>query len=134
VVGVAGGYNWNSRVSIEGEFTLLPSSENSGLVEVDSTVWTLTGNLLYHFTRRAFTPYGVVGVGFGHAGVDVDSPFLPLNFDTSSNEFVVNLGGGIERQFSDRLRFRGDLRYFFAGDLVPDYWRVSAGVTFAFPR
>jgi hypothetical protein len=31
---------------------------------------------------------------------------------------------------NDRMGFRGDLRYQFGGDLVPDYWRLSAGLTF----
>jgi len=44
---------------------------------------------------------------------------------------VVNFGGGVERRINDRIGFRGDLRYFFGGDLVPDYWRLGAGLTFA---
>jgi len=129
--GTAGGYNWNSKVSLEGEINLLPSFENSGVQEFDLTGWSLTGNLLYHFARRGFTPYGVLGMGVGHASADLDDTPPPPNSDTSSTEFVFNLGGGIERRIRDRLRFRGDLRYFFAGNLVPDYWRMSAGVTIA---
>jgi opacity protein-like surface antigen len=134
-LGVAGGYNYNSRISIEGEFNLLPSPENNGAVEVDSTVWSLTGNMLYHFAKKnQFTPYAVVGIGFGHASVDVDGTILQGILDASSTQFVANIGGGVERQFSDRLRFRGDLRYLFGGDTVPDYWRLSAGVSFVLPH
>jgi opacity protein-like surface antigen len=134
-IGVAGGYNFNSKVSIEGEFNLLPSPENNGVVEVSSTAWSLTGNLLYHFAKKNnFTPYGVVGIGFGHSSVDVSGTILPVGFDASSTQFVANLGGGVERPFSDRLRFRGDLRYLFGGDTVPDYWRLSAGVTIVIPH
>jgi hypothetical protein len=129
VLGVAGGYVWSPRVSLEGEFTYLPSSENSGLVEVDTQVFSLTANMLYHFSGRAFVPYGVVGIGFGHSSVDVDDPALD-SFDRSDTEFIVNFGGGVERLIRERLAFRGDLRYFFGGDLVPDYWRLSAGVSF----
>src|ERR1044072_1601175 len=71
-LGVAGGREWSSNVSLEGEFNLLPSSENGGLVEVSSNAWSLTGNLLYHFAPRAFRPYAVIGMGFGHASVDAD--------------------------------------------------------------
>jgi opacity protein-like surface antigen len=134
-LGVAGGYNYNSKVSIEGEFNLLPSPENNGVIEVSSTVWSLTGNLLYHFDKKNnFTPYAVVGVGFGHASVDVSGTILPVGFEASSTQFVANIGGGVERQFSDRLKFRGDLRYLFGGDTVPDYWRLSAGVTIVLPH
>lgn len=130
-LGVAGGYTWSPRVSLEAEFNLLPSSEASGLVELDSKMWSLTGNILYHFAGRAFVPYGVLGIGLGHGSVDVETNDPLLNvLDTSSTEFVVNFGGGVERQLRENLAFRGDLRYFFGGDFVPDYWRLSGGITF----
>ena len=132
--GIAGGYVWNPRWSFEGEFTMLPSSENSGVVEAESTVWTLAANALYHFSGRDWVPYGVAGIGFGHAGVDLDDPIFD-DLDDSSNEFIANFGGGVERLIANNVGFRGDVRYFFGGDLVPDYWRVSAGLTFGFrPR
>jgi hypothetical protein len=138
-VGVAGGYIWSDRIQLEAEWNWLPSSENSGLVEVDSNVWQLTGNLLYRFNgRNNWSPYAAAGLGFGHAGVDldinedgIDDPTLD-NFDASSTEFVFNFGGGVERRVSDRVAFRGDLRYFFGADLVPDFWRLSAGLSFGF--
>jgi hypothetical protein len=134
-LGVAGGYGWSPTVTLEGEFNLLPSSEYGGLVEVSSHAWSLTGNLLYHFAPRTFRPYAVVGLGFGHAGVDVDTAGDGLDaLDTSSTEFVVNLGGGVERAIRENIRFRGDMRYFFGGDLVPDYWRLSAGLQFGLGR
>jgi opacity protein-like surface antigen len=134
-IGVAGGYTWTPRISFEGDFNFLPSSEESGVVELDSKEWSLTGNVLYHFSGRRFVPYGAFGLGFGHGSVDVSSSDpLPINLDTSSTEFVVNFGGGVERQIRERLAFRGDLRYFFGGDFVPDFWRLSAGVTFQLPK
>jgi hypothetical protein len=133
--GIAGGYVWNPRWSFEGEFTMLPSSENSGVIEAESTVWTLAANALYHFSGREWVPYGVAGIGFGHAGVDIDDPVLGNVLDETSNEFIANLGGGVERLIGNNVGFRGDVRYFFGGDLVPDYWRVTAGLTFGFrPR
>jgi opacity protein-like surface antigen len=131
--GIAGGYRWSPRMTIEGELNILPSSETGGLIEVDSRVWSLTGNLVYHFVdRRPFVPYGVFGIGFGQGDVDVSPPVPGL--EDSSTEFVVNFGGGVERAIRDRMRFRGDLRYFFGGDLVPDYWRVAFGVSFDLGR
>lgn len=131
--GVSGGYVWDPRVSFEAEFSVLPSSENSGLVEVDSSVWNVTGNVLYHFAGRNWVPYGVAGIGFGHSSVDINSNDPLLNtFDDSSNEFIANIGGGVERLIRNNVGFRGDFRYMFGGDLVPDYWRLTAGVTFGF--
>jgi len=130
-LGVAGGYGWSRKVTLEAELNLLPSSETGGLVEVDSNAWTLTGNLLYHFTPRAWRPYGAIGMGYGHGSVDLNDNTTSNDLlNTSSNEFVVNFGGGVERAINQRVQFRGDLRYFFGGDLVPDYWRLSAGVRF----
>lgn len=135
--GVAGGYVFNPRWSFEGEFTMLPSPENSGLVEVESTVMTFAANALYHFSGRDWVPYAVGGIGFGHANADVadDDPLINDDlFDETSNEFIANFGGGVERLIGNNVGFRGDVRYFFGGDLVPDYWRVSAGITFGFRR
>jgi hypothetical protein len=135
VIGVAGGYTWSPRISLEGEFSALPSSELSGFVEVDNNLWTLTGNVLYHFTGKVWVPYAALGLGFGHSSVDIDANgVLPAGFSDSSTQFVGNFGGGAERQIRSRLAFRGDVRYFFGSNLVPDYWRVSAGVSFQLPK
>jgi hypothetical protein len=126
-VGAAAGYLLNERVTLEGELNVLPSGEQNGLVEVGTSVWSVTGNLLYHFAGRSFVPYGVVGIGFGHAGADVPN-IGSTTLQTSSTAFVWNFGGGVERRLTPRLGFRGDLRYLFGGDLVPDYWRLGAGL------
>jgi hypothetical protein len=59
--------------TLEGDLNILPSSEIGGIVETDSNSWSLTGNLPYHFAPRAFRPYAVVGLGFGHGNADVDT-------------------------------------------------------------
>jgi hypothetical protein len=132
-LGAAAGYVWSDRMSFEGEFNVLPSSEANGVIEVGTRVWSLTGNVLYHFNGRTVVPYGVVGIGFGHTSADLKNSTL-TSLDTSSTEFVLNFGGGVERRWTERLAVRGDLRYFFGGDLVPDYWRLSGGVTFDIGR
>jgi opacity protein-like surface antigen len=131
-LGAAAGYVWTERVSLEAELNVLPSSEASGLIEVGTHSWTLTGNVLYHFSGRTWVPYGVFGIGFGHGGADVTDTGIAgtSTLNPSSTEFVANLGGGVERRINDRMGFRGDLRYQFGGNFVPDYWRLSAGVTF----
>jgi hypothetical protein len=135
--GAAGGYVWTDRVSFEGELNVLPSSENNGVFEVDSHSWSLTANALYHFSGRSWVPYGVFGIGLGHAGADLSgTPISGVStIESSSTSLVANFGGGVERRLTDRVGFRGDLRYLFGGDLVPDYWRLGVGVTFGFrPR
>jgi hypothetical protein len=88
-VGAAAGYVWNDRVAFEGELNFLPSSEADGLAEVDTKVWSLTGNLLYHFAGRRVVPYGVIGIEFGHANADPDNSLATV--DDSSTSFIVNL-------------------------------------------
>ena len=133
-VGGAVAYNWNPRVSFEGAFTLLPSVDQGVLVQLDSTVWNVTGSVLYHFTTEGnFIPYGAVGVGVGHGSVDlndVDPLLNNVGLEDSSNNFVLNLGGGVKRRIGDRASLRGDIRYFTGDDLVSDFVRLFAGVTF----
>ena len=131
VFGLAGGYNWRPQISLEAAFSTLPSSEAGGLIEVDSSLWSLTGNMLYHYNKRPYVPYATVGLGIGHGSVDVESndPLLVLA-DHSDTRFVFNFGGGVERNIRARTALRADLRYFFGGDLVPDYWRLAAGLRF----
>jgi opacity protein-like surface antigen len=132
-IGIAGGYVWSPRLSFEGELNFLPSSENSGLVEVNTSVVSFTANALYHFSGRRWVPYGVGGIGFGHAKADV-SPNDPVlaTFDDTSNSFVAAIGGGVEHALRNNTAVRGDFRYMFGGDLVPDYWRLTAGVVLGF--
>jgi len=133
VLGVAGGYNWSPKISFEGEFNVLPSSEQTGVVELDTRVWNITGNMLYRFSGNShFVPYGAIGLGVGHGSANVKNTGDPLlnSVSTSSNALVVNFGGGLERSLNDAIKVRGDLRYFFGGDLVASYWRFGIGVSF----
>jgi opacity protein-like surface antigen len=136
MLGVTAGYVWTDRTAFEAEFTSLPSPELGGLVEVQSNVWSLTGNLLYRFAGRdMLVPYAAVGIGVGHGAVDIDGDDSAAELlDDSSTEFVLNFGGGFERSIRGPLAFRGDLRYFVGGDLVPDYWRLGIGLTFDLGR
>lgn len=133
-VGVAGGYVWSPRVSFEAELDVLPSSENNSLLAVSGSSWSLTGNALYHFAGRTWVPYGVAGIGFGHASPDLTSTDPLFDSVDSSTAFVATIGGGVERAFQNNTAFRGDFRYLFGGDLVPDYWRLSAGITLGFGK
>jgi opacity protein-like surface antigen len=133
-VGAAASYNWDSRISLEGEFSLLPSTGEDQFVNVDASAWDLSANLLYHFTettRRALIPYVTAGLGVAHAGFDIkDNTGLFDNISDSSTALAINLGAGVKKRLSDRTSVRGDFRYFTGNDLAPDFARVYAGLGF----
>lgn len=128
-IGIAGGYVWSPRISFEADATFLPSIARSATVPMETSVFGFTGNALYHFrAQHDWVPYGVAGIGVGHSSADTDV----LNTDLSANNFIANIGGGVEHALKNATAVRGDFRYTFGGDLVPDYWRLSAGVVLGF--
>jgi hypothetical protein len=62
--------------------------------------------------------------------------------DASRNDLGINIGGGVNGQFTDNIGIRGDLRYlrsledddpddeFDLGLSDFDFWRGSVGVSF----
>jgi hypothetical protein len=131
-VGIAGGYNWSSQIGLELAFTLLPSNDQGDLVDIETSVWNLTGDLSYHFTRQPTVPYAVVGFGMARADTnDADAVVINgLDFEAASTELILNFGAGLERAIAENANVRGDVRYYTGNDLVPDFLRVFAGVTF----
>lgn len=124
--GVALGYGVNNRVSFEGDLSFTPDGEQGILTEFDSTVWSLSGNVLYHFLARDVRPY--VALGLGVLGADTEAEDTGLIADDTSYDMAWNWGGGIKTALSERFGVRGDLRYFNADDLAPDHWRLFGGV------
>jgi opacity protein-like surface antigen len=94
--------------------------------EVESTVWSLSGNVLYHFLARDVTPY--VALGLGTLGADTDAEDVFGLEDDTTTELSWNWGGGLNTAVSNRFGFRADLRYFTGDDLAPDHWRLFGGV------
>ncbi len=105
----------------------------------DSNLTTLMGNVLVGATGgEGVRPYGSGGVGLIRSHVDGGSFFNDLD----TNDFGVNLGGGVQGYFTDRFGIRGDIRYFRSlQDNEPDsefdlglsdfdFWRGTVGVTF----
>ena len=131
--GVAAAYDWTSNLGFEAELGHV--FDVAG--ETDALDWSITnvsGNVLYHFDVRRFTPYATFGLGFEHSGVDVkDGESLALN-PGSATEISFNFGGGVKYPLTRRLLARGDLRRFSANDLAPDYWRLYGGLTFRVGR
>lgn len=106
----------------------------------DSNVTTIMGNLLLSAPAGSgFRPYGSAGLGLIRANV---SSGTGLFNDLSTNDLGVNIGGGVNANFSDRFGVRGDVRYFrtlqdnqadndFDLSLGSfDFWRGTVGLTF----
>jgi opacity protein-like surface antigen len=89
-------------------------------------------------TGGGVRPYFSGGAGIMQSNVSSDEEL----FDINSNEFGINLGGGVMGFVSDHVGFRGDVRYYRAltdpapdGDIDLDlgdfnFWRGTAGITF----
>jgi opacity protein-like surface antigen len=67
-------------------------------------VWSLSGNVLYHFFATDVTPY--VALGLGALGANVDDEDTGLFADDTSTAFAWNWGGGIKTALSERFGFR----------------------------
>jgi opacity protein-like surface antigen len=106
----------------------------------DSNVTTLMGNLLISAPPgRGVRPFGSAGLGLIRSHV---SGFGDLFEDATRNDLGVNLGGGVNGQFTDNVGLRADIRYFRSleddsnddefdlGLSDFDFWRGSVGVTF----
>jgi opacity protein-like surface antigen len=106
----------------------------------DSNLTTLMANVLVGGgPGSGIRPYGSAGLGLIRANVSDADGFFD---DLSTNDLGINLGGGVQGQFSDNVGLRGDIRYFRSlqnaepdndfdfdfGDL--DFWRGTVGVTF----
>ena len=124
--GVALGYGANERISLEAELGIGPNGSQGDVIAFDTSVWTLSGNVLYHFAQPDFTPYVTAGVGVMGADNDIDDLFPDVDADTTA--FAWNLGGGLKTALNDRIGLRADLRYFNARDVAPDHWRAYGGV------
>ncbi|HWI16213.1 MAG TPA: porin family protein [Vicinamibacterales bacterium] len=107
----------------------------------DNNVTTIMGNLLLSAKPGGgIRPYASGGLGLIRANV---ASATGLFNDLSTNDLGVNIGGGLNANFSDNVGIRGDLRYFRAlqnaeedndfDDLSLgsfDFWRGTVGLTF----
>jgi opacity protein-like surface antigen len=106
----------------------------------DSNVTTLMTNLLISAPPgTGLRPYLSSGLGLIRANI---SSGTNLFNDLATNDLGVNIGAGINGQFTDNAGIRGDLRYFRSlQDSAPDndldlslgsfdFWRGTVGLTF----
>jgi opacity protein-like surface antigen len=112
----------------------------------DSNVLTFMGNAIIGIPiggqrGAGFRPFAIAGIGL----LQTQQETVDQAFDVDSNEFGFNLGVGVMGFASDRVGFRGDLRYvrsFTDLDSIQvsengivgisaasfDFWRANFGV------
>lgn len=144
-LGAAAAYNFTSRFALEGEFGYTRGAQQGVLFNLNTGVTSLSANAIYHFGEAGWVPYGAFGLGMLHGSTDLSNittlgltsaQLTALGLDTNGGTTAlgVNLGGGVKRRLSDRVNFRGDLRYFSGRDLAPSFWRAYAGLGFLIGR
>ncbi len=145
---------WNPKVvGFEVDFGFSPNffEDTAGDRNFDfgeSNVTTLMGNVLFSAPPMGagVKPYLSTGLGLIRANVSGGSLFD----DLSTNDLGVNIGGGLNGQFTENFGLRGDIRYFRGleqrddnnpnddDDLLGDdfgfenfsFWRGTVGLTF----
>jgi opacity protein-like surface antigen len=125
-LGVAVGYGFTSRWSVEGDFYVIPDGTQRQLVAFDTSLVAFSANVLYHFPAERVTPYVAAGLGLSRADTDLER--TGLVGDDTSTKFAWNWGGGAQSTLTERFGIRTDVRYFTGDDLVPDHWRVYGGI------
>jgi opacity protein-like surface antigen len=129
-------------------FQVTEGGEDFELLNVDSSLTTLMGNLVIGIpiggtTGGGVRPYISGGAGVMRANIKAGD----LLDDLNTNDLAINVGGGLHVFFSDSIGFRGDLRYFRGLETEDDdeefdfddfgledfdYWRATIGLTFRF--
>jgi opacity protein-like surface antigen len=103
----------------------------------DSSVTTLTGNVIVRAHGGPIRPYVVGGVALIRTNLhDADRRLS----SSTSNNFGMDVGAGVMGFFAQNVGLRGDIRYFrsfrdnYAGLVLEDFsfWRGSVGVSFKF--
>jgi opacity protein-like surface antigen len=133
-LGVATAYNFTPRLAVEGELAYSGEGAGNDLFEFDSSLWTFSGNVIYHFTGHdRVLPYATAGLGLMRTSVDVELGNNDV-IDGSNEELALNVGGGIKAHLTRRAHLRGDLRFFNGGDVGDSFWRAYGGVTIMLGR
>ena len=132
--GVATAYNFTRQLAIEGELAYSGEGADNDLFEFGSSLWTFSGNVIYHFTGNdRILPYATAGLGLMHTSVDVELGNNEV-IDSSNDEIAMNVGGGVKAHLTRRAHLRGDLRFFNGGDVGDSFWRAYGGVTIMLGR
>lgn len=140
--GASLGFLGHGVFGFEAEFATTPEFFGNAEEDVftDNNVLTMMGSILLAAPAGPLRIYGAAGAGL--LKTRLADPDRLFNID--SNDFGINVGGGILIFPSDHVGLRADVRYFrdlqdaepdggFDLDLGRvDYWRVVGGITFKF--
>jgi len=100
-----------------------------------NAVLTVMTSLTLGVPAGPIRPYGLIGIGL----VRSHATFNNLAFD--QNTIGYDIGGGVDVFFAKSIAVRGDIRHIKTlqdvtlgvfGSQPLDFWRASAGLTFAF--
>jgi opacity protein-like surface antigen len=140
--GAALGFLGSGPLGFELEFCTTPEFFGNARQDVfsDNNVLTVMGNLLLAAPAGPVRIYGTAGAGLLKTRLADPSRLLSID----SNDFGINVGGGLLINLGANVALRGDVRYFRdLQDPDPDgkfdiglgnvdYWRVVGGITFKF--
>jgi hypothetical protein len=122
-----------------GEFLYIPLGSSTVRVlgvnqSVSARSFNFDGGLQYQFRKHGvMVPYAGVGLGLLHSSASISNSFSfqGFNFSTggSSNDFYVNLGGGVRYYVTEQWGFRPEFT-IFAGPNT--FVRIGAGVFYQF--
>jgi hypothetical protein len=131
----------NERVLVYGEFLYIPLGSSTVNIlgvnrDVSARAFNLDGGLQYQFRKYgSMVPYAGVGLGLLHSSASIPNnfSFQGLNFSTggSSNDFYVNLGGGVRYYVTEQWGVRPEFT-IFAGPNT--FVRIGAGVFYQFGK
>jgi hypothetical protein len=140
------GYMGAGAVGFEVDFNIAPNFYKDTTTAFDGNVTSLMANVIVGAPIGGthgigVRPYVSGGAGLLRSRVDDAGQFFG---QITSNDWGINVGGGVMGFLSDNVGLRGDIRYFRdlqdrnAGNGVDlglgkfDFWRATGGVTFRF--
>ncbi len=142
--GVGFGYMGGGIVGFETQISYINQFFGSSNLIGSNNVFSWMGNVIVGAPIGGYTqvrPYATGGVGLLRSRIGGNAGDL---FDIRSNDFGMNVGGGVMGFFSPNVGLRGDVRYFrslngtanangFGVDFGTfHFWQATAGVTFKF--
>ncbi len=142
--GVGFGYMGGGIVGFETQIGYINQFFGSSNLIGSNNVFSWMGNVIVGAPIGGYTqvrPYATGGAGLLRSRIGGNAGDL---FDIHSNDFGVNVGGGVMGFFSPNVGLRGDVRYFrsvsgtandngFGVDFGKfHYWQATVGVTFKF--
>jgi len=150
------GYMRKGILGFEVDYSVAPNffqftggTNNFDILDLNSSVQTVMGNVVISRPGGAFRPYLAAGVGTIRVTLNSASDVFG---DLTSNDTGYNVGGGAHVFFGKHFGLRGDLRYFRGLEPLDDedpssddrffdqqftkedfrFWRAALGVTFRF--